>query len=86
MGPGGKALEAPMRGNSVMSPDSPAHENRGAEIAETYYAKRQLGSAGIIRSAELLHELWTRSKNVKMHAIADGFRRQAYIIAQVVGK
>jgi len=58
-------------------------ENRGQEIAEAYYAKRHLDGPGIIKSAELLHEFWTRDKkNIKMHAIADGFRRQAYIIAQ----
>ena len=57
-------------------------ENRGAEIAEVYYAGRCLDGAGIIRSAELLYQFWTQSKKVKLHAIADGVRRQAYIIAQ----
>ena len=58
-------------------------EMRGQEIAESYYMRRPLlDSAGIIKSAELLYEFWTRNtKRVRLHAIAAGFRRQAYIIA-----
>jgi hypothetical protein len=69
--------------NKVMSPDRPEFENRGAAAAEAYYGKLTWDGASIIRSAELLYVHWTRGDDVRMHAIADGFRRQAYIIAQV---
>ena len=81
LGSCGKVLEAEVN-DRVMSPDSPALENRGGEIAEMYYARRNLTGREVRESAELLYQLWTRDRrNVKMHAIAEGFRRQAYIIA-----
>ena len=81
LGSCGKVLEAKVN-DRVMSPLSPDLENRGSEIAESYYARRSLTGKEILESAELLYQLWTRDRrNVKMHAIAEGFRRQAYIIA-----
>lgn len=68
-------------GDRVMSPLSPDLENRGSEIAESYYTRRNLTGKEILESAELLYQFWTRGTDIKMHAIADGFRRQAYIIA-----
>lgn len=70
----------------VFSPNAPKFELRGQAAAITYYRKTPMTKAAIIRSADRLHAYFSGKEfkgTLYGGAFAGGFRRMAYIIAEV---
>lgn len=71
---------------AIMSPDAPHYEQKGMDEARWFFSSRcrlHYSKKMVQAMGERRYAICLQSKDVNMHALGEGFRRMAYILAKL---